>query len=332
MLLPIKAPPADALARVFEAQRGTLRARREVVLCAGAFQTPQLPMLSGTGPMHELSRLGPPTLRHMPGEGQNLHDHPDFVFGYRMPSLDAMGVSVGGTLRRARDAWRFMRQRRGMLTSNFAECGGFLSTRPGLLAPDVQFHFVVSLVEDHARRLHLSHGVSCHVCLLRPRSRGSLTLSSPDPHAVPLIAPAFLSDPQDLEDLAQGCRLTRQLMRSPALASRLTRDLFTPGVESHVRIRAVLRARTDTVYHPVGTCRMGSDAGAVVDPQLRVAGVHGLRVVDASVMPAVVSGNTNAPTIMIAEKAVDLMRGRTRVQPAAARIDSPQQETCHASA
>jgi choline dehydrogenase-like flavoprotein len=310
----------------------TLRARREVVLCAGAFQTPQLLMLSGIGPMHELSRLGLPTLQHLPGVGRNLHDHPDFVFGYRMPSLDAMGVSVGGTMRLAREGWRFMRQRRGMLTSNFAECGGFLSTRPGLVAPDVQLHFVVSLVEDHARKLHLWHGVSCHVCLLRPRSRGSVRLNSADPHAAPLIDPAFLSDPQDLEDLVQGFKLTRRVMHSPALASGLTRELFTQGVESDEQIRSVLRARTDTVYHPVGTCRMGSDVGAVVDPQLRVRGVHGLRVVDASVMPAVVSGNTNAPTIMIAEKAVDLMRGRARVLPAAARTDSPRQETCHAPA
>jgi choline dehydrogenase-like flavoprotein len=307
----------------------TLRARREVVLCAGALQTPQLLMLSGIGPLHELSRLGLPTRQHLPGVGQNLHDHPDFVFGHRMPSLDTMGVSVGGGLRMAREAWRFMRQRRGMVTSNFAECGGFLRTRPDLVAPDVQLHFVLALVDDHARKLHLSHGVSCHVCLLRPRSRGSLSLASADPHAAPLIDPAFLSDPQDVEDLVQGFKLTRRLMRAPSLASRLKRDLFTQGVESDDEIRAVLRARTDTVYHPVGTCRMGRDERAVVDPQLRVRGVHGLRVVDASVMPAVVSGNTNAPTIMIAEKAVDLMRGRSRVQPAVSDADTNIAETCH---
>lgn len=310
----------------------TLRARREVVLCAGAFQTPQLLMLSGIGPMHELSRLGLPTVQHLPGVGQNLHDHPDFIFGYRMPSLDTMGVSLGGSVRMAREAWRFMRQRRGMLTSNFAECGGFLRTRPDLVAPDVQLHFVVSLVEDHARKLHLSHGVSCHVCLLRPRSRGTLTLASADPHAAPLIDPAFLSDPQDLEDLVQGYKLTRRLMEAPSLASQMTRDLFTKGVETDDQIRAVLRARTDTVYHPVGTCRMGSDEGAVVDPQLRVRGVQGLRVVDASVMPTVVSGNTNAPTVMLAEKAVDLMRGRLRVQPATEHTDTTPQETGHALA
>jgi choline dehydrogenase-like flavoprotein len=293
----------------------TLRARREVVLCAGAFQTPQLLMLSGIGPAEQLSRVGVRPLVHLPGVGRNLHDHPDFVFGHHLPSLDVMGLTLRGGLRLAREAWRFMRQRRGMLTSNAAECGGFLRTRPDLVAPDVQLHFVVALLEDHARKLHRAHGVSCHVCLLRPRSRGSLTLASADPHAAPLIDPAFLSDPQDLEDMLAGFKLTRRLLRAPSLASVMTHDVFTEGVETDTQIRAILRARTDTVYHPVGTCRMGSDDDAVVDPQLRVRGLHGLRVVDASVMPAVVSGNTNAPTIMIAEKAVDLMRGRVRVAP-----------------
>lgn len=304
----------------------TLRARREVVLCAGALQTPQLLMLSGIGARPALSSLGIRTVHHLPGVGRNLHDHPDFVFGHPLPSTDAMGVSPLGALRMAREALRFARERRGMLTSNFAECGGFLRTRPGLVAPDVQLHFVVSLVDDHARTLHLAHGVSCHVCLLRPRSRGTLSLASADPHAPPLIDPAFLADPRDVDDLVGGFRLTRRLMRAPSLAEVTTRDLFTEGVESDDQIRAVLRARTDTVYHPVGTCRMGRDDQAVVDPQLRVRGVHGLRIVDASVMPAIVSGNTNAPTIMIAEKAVDLMRGRSRVRPMSASESDRHQE------
>lgn len=300
----------------------TLRARREVVLSSGSFQTPQLLMLSGIGSAPMLARLGLPTLQHLPGVGRNLHDHPDFVFGYRMPGLDTFGLSVGAGPRLAREAWRYLRRRRGMLSSNFAECGGFLRSRPEIAAPDLQLHFVISLVDDHARKLHLSHGVSCHVCLLRPRSRGTLRLQSADSHDAPLIDPAFLSDPRDLDDLVEGFKLTRRLMRTPLMASRLTRDLHTEGVETDEQIRAVLRARTDTVYHPVGTCRMGSDADAVVDPELRVRGVHGLRVVDASVMPAIVSGNTNAPTIMIAEKAVDLMRGRARVNAHEGRADA----------
>ncbi|MBN3820488.1 glucose-methanol-choline oxidoreductase, partial [Paraburkholderia sp. Se-20369] len=291
----------------------TLRARREVVLAAGAFQTPQLLMLSGVGPAAELARVGIRTLADLPGVGRNLQDHPDFIFGYRTRSIDTMGVSAGGGLRMLRELLRFRRERRGMLTSNFAEGGGFLKTRAELDAPDIQLHFVVALVDDHARRLHLGHGMSCHVCLLRPHSRGAVTLQSADPLAAPRIDPAFFDDPRDLDDMVEGFKLTRRLMQAPALAGWITRDLFTAGVTTDDEIRDVLRQRTDTVYHPVGTCRMGRDALAVVDPQLRVRGLQGLRIVDASVMPTLIGGNTNAPTIMIAEKAVDLMRGVSRV-------------------
>ncbi|KVM87410.1 GMC family oxidoreductase [Burkholderia stagnalis] len=297
-------------------QNGTVRtlsARREVVLAAGAFQTPQLLMLSGVGPMHELARFGIQTVQHLPGVGRNLQDHPDFIFGYRTRSVDTMGVSLRGSLRMLREILRFRSERRGMLTTNFAEGGGFLKTQPGLDAPDIQLHFVVALVDDHARRLHAGHGLSCHVCLLRPRSRGSVTLRSNDPAAAPLIDPAFFDDPRDVDDMVAGFKITRRLMQTPALAKWITRDLFTPNVKSDDDIRAVLRQRTDTVYHPVGTCRMGHDEMAVVDPQLRVRGLEGLRIVDASVVPTLIGGNTNAPTIMIGEKAVDLIRGVSRV-------------------
>lgn len=290
-------------------RRRRLYARREVLLAAGALQSPQLLMLSGIGPAAELAHHGIPLLHDAPEVGRNLQDHPDFVFGLRSDSLDAMGISLAGIARMTREFLRFARERRGMATSNFAECGGFLRTRPDLPAPDVQLHFVTGLVEDHARRIRLGHGLSCHVCLLRPRSRGSVTLMSADPSAAPRIDPAFFADPADLEDMVQGFKLTRRLLDAPSLARWITADVFTPGVTDDDAIRDVLRRRSDTVYHPVGTCRMGSDAASVVDPQLRVRGIEGLRVIDASVMPALVSGNTNAPTVMIAEKAVDLLRG-----------------------
>ncbi|KWK00133.1 GMC family oxidoreductase [Burkholderia stagnalis] len=312
----------------------TLHARREVVLAAGAFQTPQLLMLSGVGPAAELARVGIRTLADLPGVGRNLQDHPDFIFGYRTRSVDTLGVSAGGGLRMLRELLRFRRERRGMLTSNFAEGGGFLKTRAELDAPDIQLHFVVALVDDHARRLHTGHGMSCHVCLLRPRSRGAVTLQSADPLAAPRIDPAFFGDPRDLDDMVAGFKLTRRLMQAPALAGWSTRDLFTANVTTDDEIRDVLRQRTDTVYHPVGTCRMGRDALAVVDPQLRVRGLQGLRIVDASVMPTLIGGNTNAPTIMIAEKAVDLMRGASRVsiQPRAEANADTQTEAAPTSA
>ncbi len=285
-----------------------VRARREVLLSSGAIQSPQLLMLSGVGPATHLQAHGIPVQHHLPGVGQNLQDHPDFIFGYAARNLDLVGFTPRGGLRLGREAWRFWRQRRGMLTSNYAEGGGFLCSEPGLSAPDLQLHFVVAIVNDHARTLHYRHGYSCHVCLLRPKSRGQLTLANADPRAAPLIDPAFYLHPDDVETMVKGYKLTQRLMDAPALASLRDEDLFTAKVRSDDEIREVLRNRSDTIYHPVGTCKMGSDPMAVVDAQLRVHGLEGLRVVDASIMPTLIGGNTNAPTIAIAEKAVDMIR------------------------
>ncbi len=293
---------------VIDGERRQLFARREVIVSGGALQSPQLLMLSGIGDGAALQALGLPVVHHLPGVGLNLHDHPDFVFGYASDRLDLAGLSLRGGLRLMREIGRFRRERRGLITSNFAECGGFLSTRPGLPAPNVQLHLVVALVEDHARRLRWGHGLSCHVCLLRPRSRGRLSLASADPLAAPRIDPAFLQHPDDVVELIEGYRLTRELMRTPSMRSFWTRELWSDGVETDAAIEALLRERVDTVYHPVGTCRMGSDPLAVVDASLKVHGIDGLRVVDASIMPSVISGNTNAPAVMIGEKAAAMIR------------------------
>lgn len=306
-----------------DGQQRELRAAREVILSCGALQTPQLLMLSGVGDAAELQALGIPVQHHLPGVGRNLHDHPDFVFGYVSDSLDTLGISLKGGWHTWREIGRYRRERRGMITSNFAECGGFLSTRPGLPAPNVQLHFVIALVKNHARELGLGHGLSCHVCLLRPRSRGSLRLASPDPLAAPLIDPAFLQDPQDVAELIEGYRLTRDLMRAPALKRFWTHEIWSREAETDAQIEALLRQRVDTVYHPVGSCRMGHDAMAVVDAQLRVHGLSGLRVVDASIMPQVVSGNTNAPSIVIGEKAADLIRDSERGPAPAESVQAP---------
>jgi choline dehydrogenase-like flavoprotein len=288
------------------------RARREVLLCAGSYQSPQLLMVSGIGRPSVLMPQGIAVRHALPGVGQNLQDHIDFVFGWQTRGTDLLGVSLAGGLRLLREGARWRRERRGQLSSNFAEMGGFLRLRPDSVAPELQIMVVTALLDDHARRPRWGHGLSCHLVLLRPRSRGTVTLQGPDMDAPPAIDPQFYSEAADLDDMVAGFHQARSLMRQPALAAHLGRDLFTAGVHSDADIRAVLRRRSDTVYHPVGTCRMGDpalDGNAVVDAQLRVNGIAGLRVVDASVMPTLPGGNTNAPTVMVAEKAADLIRG-----------------------
>ena len=196
----------------------------------------------------------------------------------------------------------------GMLTSNLAEAGGFLKTDPNLDEPDVQIHFIPGLVDDHGRKKHIGAGYSCHVCVLRPKSRGDVRLASPDPMAAPAIDPNFLSDEDDLHRLVKGARTVFRLLDAPAMAPVDGEQLYIRRDPSDEEIVADIRARSDTIYHPVGTCRMGTDERAVLDPALRVRGVEGLRVIDASIMPTLVGGNTNAPSIMIGERGAALIR------------------------
>jgi choline dehydrogenase-like flavoprotein len=189
-----------------------------------------------------------------------------------------------------------------------AEGGAFLRSSPAITRPDLQLHFVVGIVDDHLRKLHFKDGFSCHVCALRPNSRGSVGLQSAHPAQPPRIDPGFLSDPRDLPVLMAGARAMQAVMEGPELAPWRGRQLY-PHDGSDAALEADIRSRADTIYHPVGTCRMGRDDMAVTDPLLNVHGVTGLRVVDASVMPRLISGNTNAPTIMIAERAADLIKG-----------------------
>jgi len=285
-----------------------IRARREVIVSSGAFQTPQLLMLSGVGDSAALGKHGIATVHHLPGVGQNLQDHPDFVFGYMSDNPNFNGISLKALPRLLRAIGQYRRERRGPMTSNFAECGGFLKTRPDLDVPDIQLHFGMALADDHGRKRHMGTGFTCHVCLLRPKSRGRVTLASGDPTQAPLIDPNFFGEAADLETMVAGFKTTRRLMEAPALRALQKKDMFTADVKTDDDIRAVLRARVDTIYHPVGTCKMGTDPMAVVDPKLKVHGVEGLRVVDASIMPTLIGGNTNAATIMIGEKAADLIR------------------------
>lgn len=285
-----------------------LHARSEVVLSAGAIQSPQLLMLSGIGDRDELSQHNIALVHHLPGVGKNLQDHPDFIFAYAVKSLDLVGITFAGMWRMVREFWRYVCHRSGMLTSNYAEGGAFLKLSLESVAPDIQLHFVVAIVDDHARKFNYRHGLSCHVCLLRPKSRGSIKLASANPADAPLIDPAFFADNDDLEKMIEGYKITQKLLDAPSLAARFVDNMFTKNVQTDDDIRRVLRERVDTVYHPVGSCKMGHDDWAVVDHELKVHGIAGLRVVDASIMPTLIGGNTNAPVIMIGEKAADMIR------------------------
>ena len=290
----------------------TMRARREVIVSAGAFGSPQLLMCSGIGPADHLKARGVELLLDAPGVGQNLQDHIDYIINRRYTSTDLYGLSFGGAWRLLREIGRYRRERRGMITSNFAETGGFVKTLPGLLRPDIQFHFVIGMVDNHNRTTHAGHGYSLHACVLNPKSAGDVRLASNDMRDAPLIDPKFLSHADDIATLKRGFKAMRSILNAPALAPYRGPELYTEGLreDDEAGVEAAIRARADTIYHPVGTCKMGVDALAVVDPQLCVRGVECLRVIDASVMPMLTSGNTNAPTIMIAEKGADLIRAR----------------------
>lgn len=284
-------------------------ARREVLLSAGAMQSPQILMLSGVGDQRELLLHGIEVKKHLPGVGQNFHDHPDFIFGYKVSDIQGtFGLSIPGSIDLVKQIRRYRKERRGLITTNFAECGGFIKSSAEQQLPNLQLHFVVALVDNHARTMHLGHGISCHVCLLNPKSRGSIKISGPSIDDPLLIDPDFYGDESDLEEMVKGFKMTKKLMESSVFQSITKQDLFTSNVHTDEEIREVLRDRSDTVYHPVGSCKMGIDDMAVVDARLRVYGIQNLRVVDASIMPKVVNGNTNAPSIMIAEKAVEMIR------------------------
>jgi choline dehydrogenase-like flavoprotein len=301
---------AVAVEALVAGQAQVFSARREVLLSAGALQSPQLLMLSGVGPGEHLQSMGIPVVADSPGVGQKLHDHIDVVQVVDAPDqTDFFGISLAGMRRAWQGVREWRRSRSGMLTTNFAEAGGFIRSHPDETVPDLQLHFVVGKLLDHGRQVVLGHGYSCHVCLLRPKSRGQLRLASADPLAAPAIDPAFLSDDDDLPRLVRGFKAMRHILSQPALARLGGRELpASANAQDDEQIARFIRQNADTIYHPVGSCRMGPGDADVVDARLRVRGVDGLRVVDASIMPDIVSGNTNAPTIMIAEKAAEMIK------------------------
>ena len=295
---------------VHQGQTKQLMAGKEVLLSAGAFGSPQILMLSGIGPRQHLTDMGIQTVLDLPGVGENLHDHLDIVQQVSAPQLtQSVGVTLGGVWTLLKGIFEWREKRTGPLTSNVAEAGGFIKSSPAEKTPDLQLHFVVAKLENHGRTTVFGHGYSCHMCVLRPQSRGTVRLASKNPAAAPLIDPNFLGHRDDVTRLIAGFKIMRNLLSQPALSKHGGKEAAaSAAATTDTQIEQYIRNKADTIYHPVGTCRMGSGPMDVVDAELRVHGIAGLRVVDASIMPQVVSGNTNAPTIMIAEKAADLIK------------------------
>lgn len=287
-----------------------VEAGREVILSGGAFGSPQLLLLSGIGPRDELASHGIDVMHEVPGVGQNLQDHLDYILSYHSKRDDVLGLNPKGLMKLGQAGLRWSKDGSGMFASPFAEGGAFLKTSPELERPDLQLHFVIGIVDDHMRKIHMQFGYSCHVCVLRPHSRGHVGLQSSDPAKPPRIDPQYLDDPRDLEVLMKGARQMEEILNAPPLEPWRGKRLY-PHDGTDTALEADIRARADSIYHPVGTCKMGVDDMAVTDLAGRVRGVDGLRVVDASLFPRLVGGNTNAPTIMMAEKIAADMRSTT---------------------
>ena len=291
-----------------------------MILCGGAVNTPQVLMLSGVGDAETLTRFGIPVVADMKGVGRNLQDHLDCSIQYESTQPITL-YSQSKPARAVEDGPAIHAVRHGVATGQGLESGAFLKSRPDLETPDLQFHFITALMYDHTRVKGDRHGFMTHVCQLRPESRGYITLKSADPLAAPIIQPNYLEAEEDRRAMREGVKLAREVFAQAAFDPYRGPEMM-PGahVTKDDQIDAFIRKTAETIYHPVGSAKMGVDSDSVVDPQHRVHGLEGLRVVDASVMPALVSGNTNAPTIMIAEKAADMILGKAAPAPEVVKV------------
>ncbi len=298
----------------------TVAASREVLLCGGAFQSPHLLLLSGIGPGDDLRKLGIEVQVDSPEVGRNLQDHLDVCVIYEMTKPISMYSKTKG-LRQPMIGLEYMLTKQGHGRTNHLHAGAFLKTRAELDRPDMQIHVVNAVMIDHARVKPDRDGFTLHACQLRPESRGTVKLASRDPFAPPAIDPRYLAEENDRRTMRDSVRMVRDICGREALKPLRGPEMRPgAGVQTDAEIDAWVRQNAETIYHPIGTVRMGADARAPLDGELRVRGVDGLRVIDASVMPTLVGGNTNAPTIMIAEKLADVLRGRPPLAPEHAPI------------
>ncbi len=280
----------------------------EVIVCGGAFNSPQLLQISGLGPAKVLRDLGIDVIADMPGVGADLQDHLQIRFQYRCTEPITMNDVINHWRHRYGAGLRYLFSRKGLLTIGAGYAGAFLRTRPELATPDVQIHFLIFSADTAGAALHAFPGFMTSVCQLRPESRGFVRIKSADPSVAPAIQPRYLSSRGDCECVVSGIKLMRRIMEKPAMRRYIAEERAPgEGCASDGDLLAFARETGTTVYHPTSTCRMGSDPNAVVDERLRVRGFDGLRVIDASIMPALVSGNTNAATVMIGEKGADLV-------------------------
>lgn len=286
----------------------TVRARHGVILSAGAFNSPQILMLSGIGPGDHLQQQGIDVMLDKSAVGSELQDHIDYVSGWETRSKEPIGNSLAGTWRMVKAIIEHRRKRTGIMTTPYAESGGFWKVDPDAPAPDVQWHFVPAVLEDHGRERVNGHGFSIHACVLRPESRGTVRLRSRDAGDAPLIDPNFLDDERDIAVLRAGVRLSHRIADTAPMMAFEPEGRHPVNLNDDSELDQLIRNRADTVYHPVGTCRMGADEESVVDTKLKARGIDGLWIADASVMPKIVSGNTNAPSIMIGERCADFIK------------------------
>ena len=292
-----------------EGEKFEVNAKKEVLLSSGAFGSPQILLRSGIGPREEIVKHGIEHKVDLPGVGKNLQDHIDYISVHKHKSINLIGFSLGTIfLKFPYEILKYILTRTGLFTSTVAEAGGFIRSRNDISIPDIQLHFAPGMVVDHGRQQLWGTGISCHTCLLRPKSRGEVTLKSADPFEDPKIDPKFLSHPDDMKDMIEGYKKMMKIMNKEPLSKYTSKHVYRPiDLDDDNDIEQAIREEADTVYHPVGTCMMGKDEMAVVNNKLKVYRLDGLRVVDASIMPTLIGGNTNAPTIMIAEKASDLI-------------------------